>query len=71
MDKLERQRILADLCTEELNDLKWKGVNNVQLSPAKMYALNHGACHIHISCSVGVKRETLSWKDWRSPISKI
>ena len=41
MDKLERQRVLADLCTEELNNLKWKGVNNVQLSPAKMYALNH------------------------------
>ena len=46
MDKLERQRILSDLCTEELNDLKWKGVNNVQLKPAKMYALNHGALHI-------------------------
>ena len=47
MDKLERQRILADLCTEELNNLKWKGVNSVQLSPAKMYALNHGACHTY------------------------
>ena len=46
MDKLERQRILTDLCTEELNDLKWKGVNNVQLSPTNMYALNHGAHHI-------------------------
>ena len=46
MDKMERQRILADLCTEELNDLKWKGVNNVQLRPAKIYALNHGALHI-------------------------
>ena len=46
MDKLERQLILADLCTEELNDLKWKDVNNVQLSPAKMYALNHGVRHI-------------------------
>ena len=46
MDKLERQRMLTDLCTEELNDLKWKGVNNVQLSPAKMYALNHGVHHI-------------------------
>ena len=46
MDKLERQRILSDLCTEELNDLKWKGVNNVQLKPAKMYALNHSARHI-------------------------
>ena len=47
MDKLERQRILEDLCTEELNDLKWKDVNNVQLSPTKMYALNHGACHTY------------------------
>ena len=46
MDKLERQRVLAYLCTEELNNLKWKGVNNVQLSPAKMYALNHCARHI-------------------------
>ena len=34
MDEIERQLILADLCTEELNDLKWKGVNNVQLRPA-------------------------------------
>ena len=46
MDKLERQRILSDLCTEEQNDLKWKGVNNVQLKPSKMYALNHSARHI-------------------------
>ena len=46
VDKLERQRILTDLCTEEQNDLKWKGVNNVQLRPAKIYALNHCALHI-------------------------
>ena len=46
MDEIERQRILADLCTEELNDLKWKGVNNVQLRPAEMYPLNHGALHV-------------------------
>ena len=59
MDKLERQRILADLCTEELNNLKWKGVNNVQLSPAKMYALNHGACHTSFMQCIGVKIEAL------------
>ena len=65
MDKLERQRILADLSTEEQNDLKWKGVNNVQLRPAEMYPLNHGVRHIfHVEYES--RERLLSWKDFRS-----
>ena len=56
MDEIEGHRILADLCAEELDDLKEKGVNSVQLSATKMYSLNHGARHIF---HVGVKREAL------------
>ena len=67
IDKLERQRILADLCTEELNDLKWKGVNNVQLRPAEMYPLNHGVRHkFHVEYES--RERLLSWKDFRSRI---
>ena len=56
MDEIEGHRILTDLCTEELDDVKRKGVNNVKLTATKMYALNHGARHIF---HVGVKREAL------------
>ena len=56
MDEIEGHRILTDLCTEELDDVKREGVNNVKLTATKMYALNHGARHIF---HVGVKREAL------------
>ena len=46
MDEIEGHRILAGLCAEELDDVKWKGVNNVKLTATKMYALNHGVRHI-------------------------
>ena len=56
MDEIEGHRILTDLCTEELDDVKRKGVNNVKLTATKKYALNHGARHIFHE---GVKREAL------------
>ena len=56
MDEIQGHLILANLCAEELNDLKQEGVNKVQLSPTKIYSLNHGARHIF---HVGVKREAL------------
>ena len=56
MDEIEGHRILADLCAEELDDLKQEGVNKVQLSATKMYSLNHGARHIF---QIGVKREAV------------
>ena len=50
----EGHRILADLCTEELDYLKRRGVDNVQFSTTERYALYHGARHmLHKS----VKRE--------------
>ena len=56
MDENEGHRILAALCTGELNDLKQKGVDNVQFSATERYALHHGARHI---LHAGFKREPL------------
>ena len=50
----EGHRILADLCTEELDYLKRRGVDNVQFSTTERYALYHGARHM---LHKGVKRE--------------
>ena len=46
VDGNEGHRILAALCTGELNDLKRKGGDNVQFSATEKYALHHGARHI-------------------------
>ena len=54
MDESEGHRILADLCTEELDNLKLKGVDNVQFSATERYALYHG---VHHMLREGVKRE--------------
>ena len=54
MDENEGHRILADLCTKELDNLKLKCVDNVQFSATERYALYHGAHHM---LHEGVKRE--------------
>ena len=54
MDENEGHRLLADLCTEELENLKLKGVHNLQFSATERYALYHGAHHM---LHEGVKRE--------------
>ena len=54
VDENEGHRIMADLCTQELDDVKIKGVDNVQFSATKWYALHHGA---HIILNEGVSRE--------------
>ena len=46
MDENDGQRILASLCTEELDGLKRKGVDNVQFNATQSYALYHGAHHM-------------------------
>ena len=46
MDENEGHRILASLCTDELDNLKRKGVHKVQLSTTENYALYHGARHM-------------------------
>ena len=56
VDENEGHRILAALCTGELNDLKRKGADNVQFSATEKYALHHGARHI---LHAGFKREPL------------
>ena len=54
MDENEGHRLLADLCIEELENLKLKGVDNLQFGATERYALYHGAHHmLHES----VKRE--------------
>ena len=46
MDENEGHSILAALCTDELKDLKRKGVNKVQFSVTERYALYHAAHHM-------------------------
>ena len=54
MDENEGHRLLADLCTEELENLKLRGVDNLQFGATEMYALYHGAHHM---LHEGVKRD--------------
>ena len=54
MDQNEGHRLLADLCIEELETLKLKGVDNLQFGVTETYALYHGAYHM---LHEGVKRE--------------
>ena len=54
MDENEGHRLLADLCIEELENLKLKGVDNLQFGATETYALYHGAHHM---LQEGVKRD--------------
>ena len=54
VDENEGHRILAALCTDELENVKRKGVHNIQFSATKRYALYHGTYHM---LHEGVKRE--------------
>ena len=54
MDENEGHRLLADLCTEELENLKLRGVDNLQFGATEMYALYHGAHHM---LHEGIKRD--------------
>ena len=49
MEEKQGHRILASLCTAELDDLKQKRVHNVQFSATERYALCHGAHHMFYS----------------------
>ena len=46
VDENEGHRILAALCTDELENLKLKGVHNIQFSATERYALYHAAHHM-------------------------
>ena len=54
MDENEGHRLLADLCIEELENLKLKGVDNLQFGATERYALYHGTHHM---LHEGVKRD--------------
>ena len=54
MDENEGHRLLAYLCTKELENVKLKGVDNLQFGPTERYALYHG---VHHMLHEGVKRE--------------
>ena len=54
MNENEGHRLLADLCTKELENVKLKGVDNLQFGATERYALYHGAHHM---LHEGVKRE--------------
>ena len=58
MDENDGHRILADLCSEELDKLKEKGLENVNFSPTDRYALYHGARHM-LHLGVDIKPRTL------------
>ena len=46
MDEKEGHRILANLCADELDHLKQKGVHDAQFSSTETYALHHGTRHM-------------------------
>ena len=46
VDENQGHRLLAALCTDELVNLKRKGVHNIQFSATERYALYHGAHHM-------------------------
>ena len=46
VDEKKGHRILANLCSDELDDLKEKGVRDAQFSSTEKYALQHGARHM-------------------------
>ena len=46
MDENEGHRLLAYLCTKELENVKLKGVDNLQFGATERYALYHGAHHM-------------------------
>ncbi|CAH3135906.1 unnamed protein product [Porites lobata] len=54
VDETVGHRILAALCTDELENLKLKRVHNIQFSATERYALYHGAYHM---LHKGVKTE--------------
>ena len=54
MDENEGHRLLAYLCTKELENVKLKGVDNLQFGATERYALYHGVRHM---LHEGVKRE--------------
>ena len=46
INERECHRILAGLCTDELDGLKRRGVHDKRFSDTEKYALNHGARHV-------------------------
>jgi len=46
VDETEGHRILSEICTQEHDDIKRKGVDSTQLSGAGKYALQHGVQHM-------------------------
>ena len=46
VDETEGHRILSELCTHELDNVKRKGVESAQLNDAAKYALQHGVQHM-------------------------
>ena len=54
VDENEGHRMLAALCSDELENLKRKGVHNMQFNATESYALYHGADHM---LHKGVKTE--------------
>ena len=46
MDEKDGHRILASLCSDELDNLKQKGVHDTQFSCTEKYELNHGVRHV-------------------------
>ena len=54
MDENEGHRLLAYLCTKELENVKLKGVDSLQSGATERYALYHG---VHHMLHEGVKRE--------------
>ena len=46
MDEKKGHRILASLCSDELDNLKQNGIHDTQFSSTVKYSLHHGARHL-------------------------
>ena len=55
VDEKEGHRILSELCTHELDEIKRKGVDSAKFSDTAKYALQHGVQHmLHLEEDAGV-----------------
>ena len=59
VDEKEGHHILASLCSDELDNLKQKGVRDTQFSSTEKYALNHGVRHM-LQLDKNVTSQTLA-----------
>ena len=65
VDEKEGHRVISELCTDELDDIKRKDVGSVQFSDTAKYALKHGVQHMLLlkqdarACEIVIKKNVV------------